>query len=58
MSSGTRPGLEICMHPLRIEFSSRCSKSQHISCSGKVRKSRCEDGICKCPCHDESEESR
>ncbi len=53
MSSGKRPRLEICVHPLRVKFSSRCSKSQHGMCSGKVNKKRCEDEICKCPCHKE-----
>ena len=36
----------------RKNFSSRCSKSQHSSCSGIVSKKRCNDGLCKCPCHE------
>lgn len=42
----------LVMHPLRHLFSSRCSKSQHRWCGGQVSKLRCEDGICKCPCHE------
>jgi len=42
----------LVMHPLRHLFSSRCSKSQHNSCSGIVSKKRNEDGVCLCPCHE------
>ena len=41
----------VCVHPDRSKFSSRCSKSQHGNCHGKVLKSRSEDGICPCDCH-------
>ena len=47
-----RYGELVCIHRDRSECSSRCSKSQHSNCNGKVLKSRCEDGICKCDCHD------
>jgi len=41
----------VCVNPQRNEFSSRCSKSQHGNCNGKVLKSRSSDGICPCECH-------
>ncbi len=42
---------EMVNHNERHLFSSRCSKSQHSLCSGRVNKRRCPDGICKCDCH-------
>lgn len=42
----------VCVNPDRSKFSSRCSKSQHGNCNGKVLKSRCENGICHCDCHE------
>ncbi len=42
----------VCVHKDRSKFSSRCSKSQHGNCNGKVLKSRSDDGICPCECHD------
>lgn len=42
----------VCVHRDRSKFSSRCSKSQHGNCNGKVSKKRSEDGICPCECHD------
>lgn len=43
----------ICMNHNRSMFSSRCSKSQHGNCSGRVDKKRNSTGICLCDCHDE-----
>ena len=42
---------EMVNHVERCNFSSRCSKSQHSMCKGRVSKQRCLDGLCKCPCH-------
>ena len=42
----------VCVHPLRSKFSSRCTKAQHGNCNDKVLKSRSEDGICPCDCHE------
>lgn len=42
----------VCINPDRSKFSSRCSKSQHGNCNGKVLKSRCADGLCLCDCHE------
>lgn len=45
--------ISIVGHPDRMQFSCRCSNAQHGQCKGTVHKTRCEDGLCKCPCHNE-----
>ena len=47
-----RENYQIVDNYYRSQFSSRCSKSQHSGCNGKVRKNRSPDGKCKCPCHE------
>ena len=51
LNNTSRQLISIVGHPDRIQFSCRCSNAQHGQCNGIVKKKRCIDGICKCPCH-------